>query len=235
MTSIALIGSDGAGKTTITRMITESSEISVKYLYMGINTESSNVALPTSRIIERLKKIRQKKSNTLHAKEANHDFRQIRKRTVMGKIRAVARLAHRLAEEWYRQLFAWLYQIQGYIVLYDRHFLFDFAVPLDEGSRRFLTDRMHRWCVCHLYPRPDLTIYLDAPAEILFARKGECGLEGLELRRQAFMQQGKHTPNFVQVDATQPLDEVYAEVMHHILSFLKDHTKSTLQKDGIRR
>ena len=33
---------------------------------------------------------------------------------------------------------------------------------------------------------------------------------------------------FVQVDATQPLDEVYAEVTHHILEFMKNRGRSVL-------
>jgi thymidylate kinase len=127
-----------------------------------------------------------------------------------------------LAEEWYRQLFSWFYQMRGYIVLYDRHFLFDFAIAVDDASHDSLTRRLHRWCVRHVYPRPTLVVYLDAPAEVLFARKGEWGLEALERRRQAFLQLGKQTPNFVQVDATQPLGEVYAEVAHHILEFMKN-------------
>jgi thymidylate kinase len=127
-----------------------------------------------------------------------------------------------LAEEWYRQLFSWFYQMRGYVVLYDRHFLFDFAIAVDDEPHESLTKWLHRWCVRHIYPCPSLVIYLDAPAEVLFARKGEWGLEALERRRQAFLQVGKQTPNFVQVDATQSLEEVYAEVTHHILEFMKN-------------
>ena len=52
MASIALIGPDGAGKTTVTRFLEASSLLPFKYLYMGINLEASNVALPTFRFIE---------------------------------------------------------------------------------------------------------------------------------------------------------------------------------------
>src|SRR3989442_325936 len=56
MSSIAIIGPDGAGKTTITRMLQASSSLPLKYLYMGINIEASNFALLTSRLIEHLKR-----------------------------------------------------------------------------------------------------------------------------------------------------------------------------------
>jgi len=43
-----------------------------------------------------------------------------------------------------------------------------------------------------------------APAEVLFARKGEKTLEELERRRQAFLQLRYRAKNFVQIDATRP-------------------------------
>ena len=56
MFSLALIGPDGAGKTTITARLQQSSTILVKCLYMGINIEASNHALPTSRFVEYFKR-----------------------------------------------------------------------------------------------------------------------------------------------------------------------------------
>ena len=55
MATIAFIGSDGAGKTTIIRMIQNEFPDEAKYMYMGLNLESSNYSLPTSRLILRFK------------------------------------------------------------------------------------------------------------------------------------------------------------------------------------
>src|SRR5690606_34602142 len=55
MASVALIGPDGAGKTTLTRMLEQSDVLPFRYLYMGIDIPASSLALPTSRLIERLK------------------------------------------------------------------------------------------------------------------------------------------------------------------------------------
>ena len=62
MFSVALIGPDGAGKSTIANMLAESFPVSVKVLYMGINLDSSNVVLPTSRLIRKVKKLGLRKS-----------------------------------------------------------------------------------------------------------------------------------------------------------------------------
>ncbi len=213
MFSVALIGPDGAGKTTIAQKLVRSFPLPVKYLYMGVNAESSNVALPTTRLAERLKRKNQNRPGRASP-------RQNSKRKA-SMLRAGFRLANRLAEEWYRQMLSWHYRRAGNLVIYDRHFQFDFnGDPRREhGGQKRLTDRLHVWCLAHLYPEPDLVIYLDAPAEVLFARKGEATMEWLEARRQAFMRQGAQKTNFIQIDATQPLEVVYKNVEAQIMGF----------------
>jgi thymidylate kinase len=100
-------------------------------------------------------------------------------------------------------------------VLYDRHFVFDFA-PEIAGDRAAALDRRIHWRLLRFYPRPDLVIFLDAPGAVLYARKGEWTIEELERRRQAFLRVGERTRGFVRVDATRPLDEVCAEVSRHV-------------------
>lgn len=229
MFSVALIGPDGAGKTTIARRLEKSFPLPVKYLYMGINIESSNVALPTSRFIEYLKHLRRKKSGAAplqsaslhHQKALSSSSHQSKKRRIAGSLWAGIRLLNRLAEEWYRQALSWRYQRKGRIVIYDRHFQFDFEREGAKVEKRRFTDRVHRWCLANVYPHPHLVIYLDAPAEVLFARKGEATLQYLESRRQAFLSQGKHTANFIVVDATQSLELVCNEVTERIMQFYR--------------
>ena len=219
--TVALIGPDGAGKSTIAQRLESSFPLPVKRLYMGINTESSNVALPTTRLIERVRRTRHRKPGAMQP--ATPPTAGANRRPA-GKLWAAVRLANRLAEEWYRQFLSWSYNHRGKIVVYDRHFKFDFEC--DRSRERRFSDRLHRWCLAKLYPWPDLVIYLDAPAEVLFARKGEANLQWLEERRQAFLSQGATMPGFVRVDATQPLEAVYTEVRERILDFNEAHSKT---------
>ena len=108
MFSVALIGSDGAGKSTIAGMLAESFPLTVKVLYMGINLESSNVMLPTSRLIRRLKKMDGKKSGPRQMLPPA--ARQAPKSPACVPL---ARLVNRLAEEWYRQALVWKYERDG--------------------------------------------------------------------------------------------------------------------------
>jgi len=219
MISVALIGPDGAGKTTIARMIEKSFPVPVKYLYMGVSVDSSNIALPTTRVMEYFKRLRRKKKSMTLSKNIPPNRRNGRHKK--SGVRSLLRLANRLAEEWYRQFLSWNYRRQGHVIIYDRHYKFDFEldkVSMPNDRRRF-TDWLHRWFLAKVYPAPDMVIYLDAPAEVLFARKGEFTLEWLDSRRRAFISQGRKTPNFFQIDATQPLETVFAHVTERIMQF----------------
>lgn len=215
MFSVALIGPDGAGKTTLTRRLEESRLLPFRYLYMGVNLEASVVALPTARLAGLLKRrVNRGRSASGPLPPATPGGRGVR-----ARLRAVARLGNRLVDEWYRQLVSWYLQLRGYVVLYDRHYVFDFAPEIAARPAETLDRRLHRWCLTHLYPRPDLVIFLDAPGSVLFARKGESTAEELERRRQGFLRQGERIRNFVRVDATRPLEVVYQDIAERILQF----------------
>jgi len=179
---------------------------------MGINIEASNHALPTSRLVAFFKRRKNKDSGVYRCVDDSVPERENAKRGLSGWLWAIGRLINRLLEEWYRQLLSWAYQIRGYAVVYDRHFLYDFTLDGIDGEKQPADKRLHRWLLEKRYPQPHLTIYLDAPAEVLFARKGEKTLEELERRRQAFLQLRCRAKNFILIDATRPFDVVHAEV-----------------------
>src|SRR5258706_11472742 len=220
MFSVALIGPDGAGKSTITRALVESPPFPFKVLYMGDNIEACNFALPTSRLAGYFRRRRHdRNAERSQARGESSATSGSRKVSLGQMLWAAGRLVNFLAEEWYRQLLSWSYQAQGYIVLYDRHFLFDFSLDGVDSDVWAFERRLHRWFLTRLYPRPSLVVYLDAPAEVLFARKGEKTPEELENRRQAFIRQGTQVRNFVRVDGTQPLNKVCAEVCRLIAEY----------------
>jgi hypothetical protein len=229
--TIALIGPDGAGKTAISRRIVESSPLRVKYLYMGVNVDSSNRMLPTTRLVAALRRTSGKKEEWKgppapeQTKSAPKGFRK----RVLGGLRASLRLVNRLGEEWYRQCLTWFYLWQGNIVLYDRHFFFDYyAYDIAPPQKnRPLSRRVHGFILQHIFPKPDLVIYLDAPAEVLFSRKGEGTIEDLERRRQEYLHAGEQVRHFVVVDATQSMEQVTNEVANLIWNFHEAQGKKT--------
>lgn len=222
MFSVALIGPDGAGKTTIARMLEERSPLPLKYIYMGENIGASNFALPTSRVLEYLRG-RQNANQPTEVQAPTAQAKRGRK-SVRANLWLAGRLANTLAEEWYRQLWSWGYQCAGFVALFDRHYLFDYSLDNVDLHEEGFDTRLHRWFLTHVYPRPNLVIYLDAPAEVLFARKGEKNLEELETRRQSFLQLMSKNCNCFVVDATQPLCKVYEDVAARIFLSYKIKT-----------
>lgn len=57
-------------------------------------------------------------------------------------------------------------------------------------------------------PKPDMIILLDAPAEILQARKQEVSFKETSRQREAYLQYVKRLKNGVIIDASQPLKQV---------------------------
>ena len=221
MATVALIGPDGVGKTTLAEGLLADDSLQLKYLYMGMSIESSNVALPTSRLAHRVKVAQHRRSLrrsgqavpseiNLHGVEHRSDRR--------GRLGAIARLLRRVSEESYRQAVSWIYQRRGHVVLYDRHFLFD-SLPMPAGRKqpRRLTDRIHIWFLYRLYPRPDLVILLDAPPEVLYARKQEVPMAYLQADREALAAKCEYAKKCVRVEASGPYDQVLAAVTEVIV------------------
>ena len=223
MFTVALIGPDGAGKTTIGRRLENLLPLPVKYMYMGVNHDASNRMLPTTRVVLLVRKLLGKKKDMGGPRD--HDdkvpsHKSAFRRTLSG-CKSTLSLINRLAEEWYRQGLSWYYQFRRNIVLFDRHYFSDYYAYdiAATAARRSLNRRIHGFVLSHLYPKPDLVIYLDAPAEVLFARKGEGTVELLERRRNDYLQIRNEVKHFEVVDATQSLEEVTAQVSERIRQF----------------
>ncbi|MDH4280002.1 MAG: hypothetical protein OEW83_18175 [Acidimicrobiia bacterium] len=213
--SVAFVGPDGAGKTTVARRLETELPLPVTYLYMGVSAESSNRLLPTTRLI---RSIRRRKGVVERGPKAR-TAESVDRPSLRRRLRAAARLLNRVAEESYRQAIASREMRQGRIVLFDRHFFADYHMhDIDTDGRLPLSRRLHGLFISRVLARPDLLVFLDVPAEVLFARKGEGTIELLDEMREGYRRLSSAGPSFVTLDGDRPLDDVVADAVAVVLA-----------------
>ena len=226
MFTVALIGPDGAGKSTITKRLPDVLPVRMKAIYMGVNLESSGLMLPSTRLVLAYRRARGGRADLT----ASSDPRQAREvlhgpvARALRSTKSALRLTNWVGEEWLRQAVAWYHQRSGTVVVFDRHFFIDYYTSdiAKTSFERPLSRRIHGFLLDRVYPRPDLTILLDAPGQVLFERKGEASAEWLEQRRRDYLEMTDVLPRVAVVDATRPLAEVVRDVADIIFSFYRE-------------
>jgi thymidylate kinase len=197
--AVALLGPDGAGKTTLAQALCRSFFLPGRLIYMGSNPQSSSL-LPTSRWLARLQ---QRRSSPL--------------------VRT-ARAANTRLENVVRLGLAAFHRRFGRLVVYDR-----FPIKMLE-ARRTPSTRLWFKPVGRTRQSPDIVIYLDAPGELLFQRKGEHSPEVLERQRERMRDVAQTLETAVVIDARQDPDAIRREVTtvlwRHYGALVRSHTGS---------
>lgn len=217
---VALVGADGAGKSTVSeRLGAALLPVRTKRIYMGVNLEASSLMLPTTRVLLAAKRARGGRPDLVAtrlgapASPAGDSARRF-----PSQLKDTARMSVWILEEWLRHAVATGYSMRGFLVVFDRHFFADYYHSDVASGGRGGAARLHGWMLRHAYPRPDLVICLDAPAEVLYARKPEAGLDWLDDRRRQYLALANVLPDFVVVDADRPVDVVVDDVASIIRS-----------------
>lgn len=107
------------------------------------------------------------------------------------------------------------------LVLGDRHFV---DVLVDQRRYRYGGPLWLIRLIWRLIPKPDLIVLLDAPAELVQARKQEVSIEETARQRMAYLSLMRTLRNGHVVDAAQPLTRVVDDVSDIVLRQLKTRT-----------
>jgi thymidylate kinase len=198
---ITLVGADGAGKSTHARRLAETVRPST-YIYMGSNPSAVTHSLPTTRAWTWVKRILGGKVHH-SGPPAPGPVRAPRTaaRRAVQHVKSIGVVLLRATEELYRLGLARALASRGHLVILDRHPFLDYhqrRVRSDGGWMRW-GDRLHALLLRRVYPKPERLVLLDAPAEILYARKREGSLEDLRARRQEYLDLPGHLPDDVPV------------------------------------
>ena len=215
--TVALVGPDGSGKSTVSHALAGADlPAPVTIIYMGVNLAAGTHMLPTTRLAMARKKRRAGTADTSGWSTPAPRDRNLGSgpRRLLTEAKSAARMSAWMAEEWYRVGVAFTVCVRGGIVVFDRHFLADYFHYDVAGAtnERTLADRFHGFALNRLMPKPTLVVFLDAPGDVLYARKGEADPEWLDGRRAQYLELEKVVPHFVRVDATLPVEEVVQAV-----------------------
>ena len=213
--SVAVIGPDGAGKSTLVQALHEHGNLPSIIVYMGGNAAHANHTLPTTRWLTSRWLARNDHASKPQAADANVTRGQtgLLKRSV-GGLYAVVKLLHEMLEYSYRFMVAYAGRRRGAVVLYDRYIydsLLDAMVDSPTSWEWFRASLFKR-----VFPRPDLLIVLEAPGELLFERKREHSPERLERMRDACRQIAQDFELVEYIDATRPPGEVAEQALAFI-------------------
>lgn len=217
MFTVALIGPDGSGKSTVSKHLLDNFSMPVERIYMGINRKESNYVLPSTKLILYIRRKLKREIDQGGPRSATQKPISATKspiKRIFKEVKSSLVLIDRILEEWYRQFVTWRFTRQDKIVIFDRHFYadyYEYAVKEDKLDTHW-TSRVHGYMLENLYPKPNLVIYLDAPAEILFDRKGEGSVELLEQRRQSYLSLRGNVPCFKVVNTNQAVEAVFETV-----------------------
>jgi thymidylate kinase len=219
--TVALIGPDGAGKSTIAAKLEGALPFPAKSIYMGVNLAASRLMLPTTRFIVAVKRRRGARPEMVASPDQERVCPDHRTKRASVELKAAVRIANWIAEEWFRQAIAWYHLHRGRIVVFDRHFFADYyaADVARKTGWRPAASRLHGFVLDRLYPRPDLVLYLDAPAQLLLSRKSGPTPEWIERRRRDYLELASVMRNFFVIDASGPKDEVVRAVVDRIVDF----------------
>lgn len=221
--TVALVGADGAGKSTLAASLAGARlPAPVVTVYMGVNLEASGLMLPTTRLLLIAKRLRGRRADLVASRLTPAEAATAR-RSWARNAKDAARMVLWSSEEWFRAAVVRWHRARGRIVVLDRHFFADYYhTDVAGGTGRGPAARWHGWMLDRFYPRPDLVVCLDAPAEVLHERKQEATVEWLADRRRQYLALADVVPAFVAVDATRPAEAVLEDVVRTIT----DHWKA---------
>jgi thymidylate kinase len=119
--------------------------------------------------------------------------------------------------------------VKSTLVIYDRYYL---DVLVDPARYRFQGPAWLSEAVWRCVPKPDIIVLLDAPAEVLQARKQEVSFVETARQRLAYRELVERLPNGRVVDADRPPAEIADDVAAIVLEFLAERVRARLDVEG---
>jgi thymidylate kinase len=179
---VAFVGPDGCGKSSITTALREEfrrSGVPTEIVYLGPWGQHK---LPLHGLVRRFN------LRPYLPKGAGGDDARVRRGGVARRwfdtVKGTVFFLLLAVELWFRYIRLVLPRLlRGRLVLADRYI---YDIMIGYKNRRLIShERLRSW-LCRLYPRPDVTILLDAAPEVIHARKAQFDVDALGHIRLAY-------------------------------------------------
>jgi thymidylate kinase len=204
--SVAVLGPDGAGKTTLVAALPSALGGQPLVVYMGVNRDSQTHALPTMRWAQRWVAPVAAVTSPTSAPSPTRA-----RRLPVAALRRLITRVHLLLDQAYRVGVGMRARRRGRTVIFDRY-LYDAEVDAAVEDRGAGERQVLRW-IRRRFPAPDLLVVLDAPGEVLFDRKGEHDIERLDRLRRAYADIARDVPAAAVIDVRQDAAAVLSEAV----------------------
>lgn len=215
--AVAVLGPDGAGKSTLVAALPGALGADALVVYMGVNRDSQTHALPTMRWAQRWVAPVPTVAPTTPGPRAATG----RRSRPTARLRRIVTRVHLLLDQAYRVGIGMRARRQGRTVIFDRY-LYDAEVDAAVEGRHRCEEQILRW-IRRRFPAPDLVVVLDAPGHVLFARKGEHDVERLERLRRAYADIAGDVPAVAVIDVRQDVAAVLSDAVAAIEVSRGDH------------
>lgn len=208
--SIVLLGPDGAGKSSTIDAVGGQA-----LLPLFDSSVCWGFAPPLHRLIGR----------NLGPSSAPHALRP------RSPVTSVVKACYWLGYSLLNQVRVRITAARGTLVLYDRHFV---DLLVDPKRYRYSGPGWLTKLIWRLIPKPDLVILLNAPAEVIQARKQEVPLATTRQQAEAYLQLVQSLDYGRVIDAAQPFGQVVSQVNHLILEAASARTLRRLKLGSAR-
>lgn len=218
---VALLGPDGTGKTSLCATI---SELPSRKVPFG-NTKYRKLyhrVLPPMGVI---------KSRMLHRPRLQRDASNPHGTPPLHPLVWFGSNLYYTVDQWLSEL-TWNRQKLAHmnLVLRDRH---PMEVVIDPKRYRYAGPKVLAKCIASLSPKPDLYIILDAPTEVIQARKQDVSFEETSRQMEEYRALARRLPNAYIVDATQPFDQVMRDVISIISKVTASRTRKRFRLENL--
>lgn len=223
---VALVGADGAGKSTVAARLVATLPLPASSVYLGDDPPKGVPVLITTRLLRRHwaqdeasgPATAQRPTVRPPAPPDGSAHQRSTPAQIREGIRQLVVTGLQMAEEHHQYRRALRQVRRGRVTVLDRHYYYDYYYHHVAQVAGSPAHRLHGWWLTRVLPKPDITFCLDAPAELLYARKPEGTLQERKTRRDEYVRM-ENDVRLRMVDVSRPVDEIVRELSEAVQDF----------------